>query len=234
MMFLLRLRPLPVVIVLVVLFLGLRVGDLWLHTGTAQAQRLVPQQEGPPPVSPTATPAPAAAPAAPAPESGSGSEAPASSDDVTSLTGPEIQVLQQLVARRSEIEKRAADLDRREATLKAAEERIDAKIQEIKKLQGGVEQAIRRYDEQEEQRRMNLVRIYETMKPGEAAKIFEQLELQNLVELVERMSTRKVAPVLAAMNPVRAKQVTSELEKRRKPGDPVTPTPVAANTPAGG
>ncbi len=140
------------------------------------------------------------------------------------------------MARRAEIERRGAELSRREALLKAAEERIQTKIEEMKKLQAGVEQAIRRYDEQEEQRRKSLVKIYETMKPQEAAKIFEQMDLTTLVEMIERMSERKVAPVLAAMNPVRAKQVTTELSKRRKPGDiPGQPAAAAgAPAPAGG
>jgi flagellar motility protein MotE (MotC chaperone) len=89
----------------------------------------------------------------------------------------------------------------------------------LKKLQGGVEQAISRYDDQETKRIENLVRIYETMKPNEAARIFEQLDLPTLTGLAERMSTRKLAPVIAQMNPVRAKQLTTELSKRRKPSD---------------
>jgi flagellar motility protein MotE (MotC chaperone) len=71
------------------------------------------------------------------------------------------------------------------------------------------------------------------MKPQEAARIFEQMDLITLVEMVERMSERKVAPVLAQMNPVRAKQVTTELSKRRKPGEMGAATPAAAPAPGG-
>lgn len=219
-----NIRLLPLVIVIAVLALGLKAGDLWRQSGTAHAQQ--PPAQAPAQPAP-ATPAPAAqAPAAPA--------APARPlDDITNLTASEIEVLQQLAARRAEIERRAGEIGRREALLKAAEDRIEAKVQELKKLQEGVEQAIRRYDEQEEQRRKSLVKIYETMKPQEAAKIFEQMDLTTLVEMVERMSERKVAPVLAAMNPVRAKQVTTELSKRRKPGDTVGAA-TGATPPAGG
>jgi len=226
-----RVRILPVAIGLAVLVLGLKVGDVWRHSGSAHAQQPPAQAPAAP-----AAPAPAAsAPATPAEAPvGATPAAPTRSlDDITNLTANEIEVLQQLVARRAEIERRGAELSRREALLKAAEERIQAKIEEMKKLQAGVEQAIRRYDEQEEQRRKSLVKIYETMKPQEAAKIFEQMDLTTLVEMVERMSERKVAPVLAAMNPVRAKQVTTELSKRRKPGDtPGQPAAAAGAPPA--
>jgi len=222
----LKIRILPLVILVSVLALGLKVGDLWRQSGTAHAQQppaqttTAPTQTTPAGQNPGATPlaSPAAARAL---------------DDITNLTANEIEVLQQLVNRRAEIDRRAGEISRREAVLKAAEERIEAKVQELKKLQEGVEQAIRRYDEQEEQRRKSLVKIYETMKPQEAAKIFEQMDLTTLVEMVERMSERKVAPVLAAMNPVRAKQVTTELSKRRKPGDTIGAAS-GATPPAGG
>jgi flagellar motility protein MotE (MotC chaperone) len=229
-----RVRILPIAIALAVAVLGLKIGDAWRHSGSALAQQ--PQaQPAQAPAAPAAQ-APAEAPPA-APVGAAPSASPARAlDDITNLTASEIEVLQQLVVRRAEIERRGAELSRREAVLKAAEERIQAKIEEMKKLQAGVEQAIRRYDEQEEQRRKSLVKIYETMKPQEAAKIFEQMDLTTLVEMVERMSERKVAPVLAAMNPVRAKQVTTELSKRRKPGEtPGQPAAAAgAPAPAGG
>lgn len=228
-----RVRILPIAIALAVAVLGLRIGDAWRHSGSAHAQQ-PPAQPAQAPAAPAAQ-APAEAPLA-APVGAAPSSPARALDDITNLTANEIEVLQQLVVRRAEIERRGAELSRREAVLKAAEERIQAKIEEMKKLQAGVEQAIRRYDEQEEQRRKSLVKIYETMKPQEAAKIFEQMDLTTLVEMVERMSERKVAPVLAAMNPVRAKQVTTELSKRRKPGDtPGQPAATAgAPAPAGG
>lgn len=229
-----RVRILPVAIGLAVLVLGLKVGDAWRHSGTAYAQ----QPPAQPAAQAPAAPAPAAAPAqpaeAPAPAAVGATPTPPARalDDITNLTASEIEVLQQLVVRRAEIERRGVELSRREAVLKAAEERISAKIEEMRKLQAGVEQAIRRYDEQEEQRRKSLVKIYETMKPQEAAKIFEQMDLTTLVEMVERMSERKVAPVLAAMNPVRAKQATTELSKRRKPGDTPGQPAASAGAPA--
>lgn len=233
-----RVRVLPLAIAIGTVVLGLKLGDVFLRpTGIAQAQPAQPAPAQPAAAQP-APAAPGSAPAAPAAPAGPETAAKPV-EDVTSLTGAEIEVLQQLVARRAEIERRQADVARREVVLKAAEERIEAKIQELKKLQASVEQAIRRYDEQEEQRRKSLVKIYETMKPQEAARIFEQMDLTTLVEMVERMSERKVAPVLAAMNPVRAKQVTTELSKRRKPGEmgataPAAAAPAAAPPAAGG
>lgn len=223
----LRIRFLPIAIGIAVIVLGLRIAALYVGGDAAQAQ-----QSPTPPAANAPAPAPAAAAttpgaSAPATPAAAGSDAKpaavggagaAAEQDVTNLSGSEIEVLQQLAARRAAIEQRSSELDRREAVLKAAEERVDAKIQELKKLQAGIQQAIGQYDDQEAKRIDTLVKVYETMKPPEAARIMEQLDMPTLLGLVERMSTRKLAPVLAQMNPVRAKMVTDELAKRRKPG----------------
>ena len=54
------------------------------------------------------------------------------------------------------------------------------------------------------------------MKADEAARIFEQLDMDVLLNVIERMREAKVAPVLAEMDPLRAKTVTTQLAERRQ------------------
>ena len=67
-----------------------------------------------------------------------------------------------------------------------------------------------------------LVKLYANMKPREAAKIWDDLETQVLLELLDRMNERKAAPILAAMQPDRAREITEKLAamrlKRDNPG----------------
>ena len=60
------------------------------------------------------------------------------------------------------------------------------------------------------------MKIYENMKAKSAAKIFNELEMAIMLEVADRMSSRKVAPILAAMDPIRAKELTAELAEYRK------------------
>jgi flagellar motility protein MotE (MotC chaperone) len=73
-----------------------------------------------------------------------------------------------------------------------------------------------------------LVKIYENMKPSDAATIFNQLQMPILLSVIGSMSERKVAPVLASMDPKRAKEVTEELAELRKtkalPGEAAAPS----------
>lgn len=132
------------------------------------------------------------------------------------LTPTEMDVLQKLADRRTMLDGRERDVERREAMLKAAESQIDRKISEMKTLQGTIEGLLRQYNEQEDSKMRSLVKIYENMKPKDAARIFEQLDMGILLEVVERMKEQRVAPVLAEMDPSKARLLTSELAQRRQ------------------
>lgn len=140
-------------------------------------------------------------------------------------TGPtfsesELAVLQQLAQRRDELSQREADLQRRESVLAAAETRIDEKVASLKQLQTTLGGLIRQHDEEQANKLRSLVKIYETMKPADAARIFEQLDLDTLLPVVERMNERKLAAILANLDPTKAKDVTVELKKLREVATP--------------
>jgi flagellar motility protein MotE (MotC chaperone) len=54
------------------------------------------------------------------------------------------------------------------------------------------------------------------MKPKAAAGVFEELDMDILLEVVSRMKERKVAPILAMMTPTKAKELTFELAQRQQ------------------
>ncbi|MFQ5972036.1 MAG: MotE family protein [Alphaproteobacteria bacterium] len=130
------------------------------------------------------------------------------------LTLDEVEVLEKLAARRRTLDQRESELDLREGLLSAAEQRVDRKIQELEELRQRIEGLVRQYDEQEEAELRSLVKIYESMKPKDAARILEQLELGVMLAIMERMKERSSAPVLAAMDSERARVVTAELAGR--------------------
>ena len=51
-----------------------------------------------------------------------------------------------------------------------------------------------------------MVKLYEGMRPRDAATIFDDLEMPVLVQLVDRMREAKAAPVIGAMRPDRARR----------------------------
>ena len=137
-------------------------------------------------------------------------------NDPTLFTQSEIDLLQELSDRREQIEKMSKQISLREGLLKAAEKRISNRVSELKLLQKTINDLIKTHDDQQETKMASLVKIYEAMKPKDAARIFEQLDLDTLLIVAERMKERKLAPVMAQMNPEKAKDVTVELSKLRE------------------
>lgn len=131
-------------------------------------------------------------------------------------TQAEIELLQNLSKRRDELDKRDADLNMKSKLLEAGEKRIDDKLAQMKALQVQLEKVVAQYNEKQSAQIKSLVKIYENMKPGDAANIFNQMDMPILLEVIDKMSERKVAPVLAAMDPKKAKDVTQELAEMRR------------------
>jgi len=222
----LRFRFLPVFILVAALGAGVKLADLWHGLAGPAPAFAAGEPAEPAPLQTDAGTEPAASePAAAAAAAGEtpAAEGPTPPGQITDLptdllemTDEEIVLLQSLSQRREELEQRAREIDDREVLLKAAEQRIDQKIVELEQLQASIEGLLVKHDEQSEAQMQSLVKIYESMKPKDAARIFEGLDMEVLLEVVERMKERKTAPILAQMDPKRAEEVTLELAQRRE------------------
>lgn len=124
-------------------------------------------------------------------------------------------LLEQLRARRTEIEAREQAVAAQEVMLQAAERRLARRVEELTALQQRLEGLDRARGEREEAGWRGLVRTYEAMRPRDAAAIFNELDMAVLVEILDRMGERKAAPVIGAMRPEQARQVTAELARHR-------------------
>ena len=132
------------------------------------------------------------------------------------FTPAEVEVLQRLSGRREALAQRSRQMAMREKILQATEKRIDNKIGELKKLEERIKGLLLEHDKEAEEQIKSLVKVYESMKPKEAARIFEQLEMEILLNVTERMKEVKMAKVLAAMDPKKAKNLTVKLATRRR------------------
>ncbi len=136
--------------------------------------------------------------------------------DPTTLTQAEIETLQRLAERRDLIEQRERELGVKEGLLRAAESRIDGKIGQLQDLEQSIEGLLAKYDEKKQGEIEQLVRIYGAMKPKDAARIFDSLEMPILLAVVQSMKENKIAPILAAMNSSKATALTEEMSVRRQ------------------
>ena len=137
---------------------------------------------------------------------------------INNLTRSEMELLKELSKRRDTLDKEKSDLTIREQVLKATEDKIDKKVSELKTLQTQLEELMKQYEQKENSKILSLVKIYEAMKPKDAAKIFNELEMPVLLKVVSNMKEIKVAPVIASMDPAKARELSIELSKQKPIG----------------
>lgn len=135
------------------------------------------------------------------------------------FSAAEVQVLERLRERRDAIASKEADLVEREALLRAAESKVDRKIDELRDLESSIAALLKQYDAQEQAQIDSLVKIYSSMKPKEAAPIFDELDMDILLKVIDNMKERKSAPIIARMNPDRVSDLTARLADHNRLGD---------------
>ncbi len=213
---------LPFMVFIAVLIVGVRIGDAWttLHDGSLFASVAPARAEEKPAAnSPITTEVPeekAKESAKEAPkETPKETGAPSALSPQEAQT-PEGALYEQLSGRRAQLDKRAKELDAREALIKIAEARVDQKFKEMETLRAQIQTLLGQANASQQAQLENLVKIYEIMKPKEAAKIFETLEMPVLLGVVQRMKPARTAAILGEMDPQKAKDITTALTKQNQ------------------
>lgn len=121
--------------------------------------------------------------------------------------------IQQEIAAKAQKKPAAAGEDTvlRQRLLEATEKRLDSKLGELKGLEGNLKRLTGERQEQADKQFASLVKVYETMKPKDAARIFERLDLKIQHAVASKMKEQKMAAILASMDPEKAKTLTMEL-----------------------
>jgi flagellar motility protein MotE (MotC chaperone) len=225
-------RLLPMTIIVMAALLAVKSAGLVMAATAPAAAEAVPPAAKPsaeakparlePPRLDLAKPEPAApVPVAPPPPPSA--EPPVSDSERALLTD--------LRQRRLALDAREANLATREATLAAVEKRLTGRIAELAALQSSLEALERQRAEHDEANWKGLVKVYETMKPHDAALIFNDLDLPVLLPVLDRMKEAKMAAILAAMAPDRARQITTELAQLRARANSIQAAPAPATGP---
>ncbi|WP_417689774.1 hypothetical protein [Roseibium sp.] len=130
-------------------------------------------------------------------------------------------VLESLGKRRQALEQQEGQLDLREKLLQATEDRIQRRVDELKNLEQRIEGAVEEKRKQEEGEIAGLVLMYESMKPKDAARIFNRLDMPVLLKVVRQMKPRKMADVLGKMDPEAAERLTVAIANSASGEEPV-------------
>ncbi len=132
----------------------------------------------------------------------------------TQVSASERAILERLQARRQELDARAREIEIRESLLKAAEKRVESKAEEAKATEAKVTAAAGAKAEADAARFKGIITMYESMKPKDAAKVFDRLEMSVLYEIASQIAPRKMSDIMGLMQPEAAERLTVELARR--------------------
>lgn len=157
---------------------------------------------------------PKEAPAAKPPETAPPAGAVVVPEQPKVVSESERAILERLQSRRQELDARAREIDIRENLLKAAETRIADRVKELKETEARIVTKTHEKNDAEAARFKGLVTTYEAMKPKDAAKVFDRLEMSVLYEIASQIAPRKMSDILGQMTPEAAERLTVELARR--------------------
>jgi flagellar motility protein MotE (MotC chaperone) len=126
-------------------------------------------------------------------------------------------ILERLQSRRQELDARAREIDIRESLLKAAEKRIESKIQEMKAVESRIAAVSEERTEADAAHFKGIITMYENMKPKDAAKVFDRLDMPVLFEIASQIAPRKMSDILGLMSTEAAERLTTEMARRAGP-----------------
>lgn len=130
------------------------------------------------------------------------------------VSASERAILERLQSRRQELEARSREIDIRESLLKAAEKRMEGRVEEVKAVESRISTVNQQKTEADAARFKGLVTMYEGMKPKDAAKVFDRLEMSVLFEIASQIAPRKMSDILGLMSPEAAERLTVEMARR--------------------
>ncbi len=121
------------------------------------------------------------------------------------------------------IEKKNKELKRREEELKIKEEKIkaiEAKVsKDLEKIEKRISRSKQQLEMQNEKTKENvqtLVKVYSSMKAGEAAKLIEAIDEDLALKIVSGMKSKVAGKVLSQLNVKVAKRISETLAGKTK------------------
>lgn len=120
-------------------------------------------------------------------------------------------LLETLQDERSQLRKEWDGLRFAERRARLEQGEIAQRKQEVEELLDRVEEHVRVMEEERSQMLGQLARVYETMKPDEAAGILEGIDVDTSTEIIRRMKERSAAGVMASLEPRAAARISQRM-----------------------
>jgi len=135
--------------------------------------------------------------------------------DVLNLTPEDVKALESLISQRDQWEKEQASLENQKRNLQSLTISLEKKIQDLQQIYNRLVASTDMKSREEQKSLASLIKIYEHMKPSQAAQVFLKMEPRKVVDFIEGMREAKASAVLSELPAPLASYVTEQICQRR-------------------
>ncbi|WP_295512644.1 MotE family protein [uncultured Sulfitobacter sp.] len=137
----------------------------------------------------------------------------------TTCTAPE-EVLLSLNRERDLVAQQKDEIQNQMAELALAQESLLVELASLTELKTSIEELLGKVEAAQTDDLNRLIDLYSNMKPTDAARIMDDMDIETTIMVLGNMRPRTAAPILAKIPAVRARAVSKIiLERSQLPGD---------------
>ncbi len=143
------------------------------------------------------------------------------SEEAAEISRPDVdELLLDISVERKALQKWREELELKEAKIALAQSALEENARNLEDLRSELEYLLDRTKRENTEDVMRLAEIYNAMKPAQAAAIMDEADIEVAVLVLAAMKPRDSGPIIALMNPTRARAISKIiLERSRLPGD---------------
>lgn len=113
-----------------------------------------------------------------------------------------------------ELIEREKSIQTRETDLAIIKDAIEAKLTELLNVEEQLRETISLADRAAESDVQNLTAVYSSMKPKEAAELFEEMDVEFAAGFLSLMAPQDAAPIMAELSPAKAYALSAKIAGR--------------------
>lgn len=125
-------------------------------------------------------------------------------------SAPNMEYLSKLNQRKKELDSREEELNRMETELQKQKTELETKIVELEKMRRSISSVLEEKIQKDNQKIDELVQMYTSMKPPQAAKVLESMDENLVVEILSKMKKKSAAEIMNLLKPEKAQSISEK------------------------
>ncbi len=137
--------------------------------------------------------------------------------DVLQTFDGQVNLLLEIENKRAALRAEEEALAQRAHSLLQLKADIEGRLAELEKVRGELLALVEKRQSEEDRKLLHLVKVYESMRPEQAAPLIDGLDDDLVVQILSRMREKQAAKILEYVDPARGISISRQIAPRQDP-----------------